>query len=208
MGNDKRRRLKFWDSKVQNGRISAEMHNEEGTEQEQKLGDEQSVNQVQENEVSPDLVADDIIEKLKAENDGLKDAMMRTMAEAQNIRRRIQDQMAIDKKYGAEGFVRELLPVLDNFSRTLHAIEKGASLDALVDGVKSIEKQMLKALEKGQVQKIEAVGQPFDPKFHEALVTHETDEYPNETVLDELEAGYILHDRVIRPARVRVSKTP
>lgn len=153
-------------------------------------------------------IQNEIIEKLKTENDGLKDAMMRTMAEAQNIRRRIQDQMANERKFGAEGLVRDLLPVLDNFARTLQAIEKGASVDSIVDGVKSIEKQMLKAMEGANVKKIDAVGQVFNPEVHEAIVTHETDEVPNETVLDEIEAGYLLHDRVIRPARVRVSKQP
>lgn len=156
----------------------------------------------------PQTVQDEIIAKLKEENDGLKDAMMRTMAEAQNIRRRTQEQMAAERKYGAENLVRELLPVLDNFARTLQAVEKGASLESLTDGVASIEKQMMKALESAGVMKIESAGQPFDPEIHEALVTHETDEHPDETVLDEIEAGYKLHDRIIRPARVRVSKKP
>lgn len=153
-------------------------------------------------------VRDEIIAKLKDENDSLKDAMMRAMAEAQNIRRRTQEQMANDRKYATEGLVRELIPVLDNFGRTLAAVSSGASAEKIAEGVAQIEKQMLKALESANVVRIESVGQPFDPEKHEALVTVETDEYPDETVVDELEAGYMIHDRVVRPARVRVSKKP
>lgn len=148
------------------------------------------------------------IAELESERDSLKDAMLRAMAEAQTIRRRMQEQMANERKYASEGLVVNLLPVLDNFERTLAALEKGANPEKIAEGVASIHKQMMKALEDAHVHRIKAVGHSFDPAEHEALVTVETDEHPEDTVTDELEAGYRLYDRVIRPARVRVSKKP
>lgn len=153
-------------------------------------------------------VRDEIIAKMKDENDSLKDAMVRAMAEAQNIRRRVQEQMQSERKYAGENLVRDLIPVLDNFARTLQAIEKGASPEKIVDGISKVEGQMLKALESNNVVRIKSVGEPFNPEHHEALATLETDEHPEDTVVDEIEAGYMLHDRVVRPARVRVSKKP
>lgn len=188
------------------------MTNEEGKVPQPENGVEETSPDTVQEELNangePVDVRDEIIAKLKDENDSLKDAMMRAMAEAQNIRRRVQEQAATEKKYAAEGLIRELIPVLDNFARTVKAVESGASAEKIAEGVAQIEKQMLKALEGANVVRIASVGQPFDPERHEALVTVESDEHPDETVVDELEAGYIFHDRVVRPARVRVSKRP
>lgn len=150
----------------------------------------------------------DHLAKLDQENADLKDASLRAMAEAQNVQRRLRQQMENEKKYAAEPLARELVPVLDNLTRTLEAVEKGASLETLVDGVKAVEKQLLRALNQAGVQKVGSVGHPFNPEHHEALVVLETDEHPDDTVVDEIESGFVLHDRVIRPARVRVSKKP
>ncbi|MCB0826391.1 MAG: nucleotide exchange factor GrpE [Fimbriimonadaceae bacterium] len=151
---------------------------------------------------------DQLIEILTNERDGLKDQMIRAMAEAQNIQRRMRTQIEETRKFGPEGLLRELIPVLDNLSRSLDAAEKGANLDALLEGVRAVEKQMLKAFENAGAKRIEAEGQPFDPHLHEAVVTHPTDEVPEETVLNELESGFVFHDRVLRPAKVRVSQKP
>lgn len=151
---------------------------------------------------------DELITNLAAERDQLKDQLLRVMAEAQNVQRRLRQQMEEDRKYSAQPLVERLLPVLDNFERSLAAAEKGASLESLVEGLKSIDKQLRSALESVKVQRIDAVGKTYDPTYHEALLTHETDEHPEETVTDEIEPGYTLHERVVRPAKVRVAKKP
>lgn len=130
------------------------------------------------------------------------------MAESQNMIRRFRQDAENQRRFAHEGLVRDLIPVMDNFDRTLAAVANGASLDAVADGVKAIEKQLGKAVENHGVQKLHPAGESFDPERHEAVVTHATDEHPEDTVLDVLEAGYVLHDRVIRPSRVRVSKKP
>lgn len=151
---------------------------------------------------------DEQIAALTAERDKLKELIAYTMADAQNVQKRLRQNFEQDKKYAAEGLVRELVPVVDNFERSLAAFEKGASAESLLDGVRAVHKQLLKALESGGVQRVPAVGQTFDPVVHEALVVTETDEVEDGTVLDEIEPGYVLHDRLVRPARVRVSQKP
>jgi molecular chaperone GrpE len=150
----------------------------------------------------------DHIAELSAELDHLKDQNLRAVAEAQNVQRRLRQQMELDRKYAAEPLARELIPALDNLARSLAAAEKGASLEALLNGVRTVERQLLKALEGVGVQRVSSVGQMFDPEIHEALATVETADLPADTVTDELEAGYVLHDRLLRPARVRVSVEP
>ena len=192
------------------GKISGYMSQEEGKNTEPKNeGEEVQPETTSQSEGGEEIdVRDEIIEKLKGENDSLKDAMMRAMAEAQNIRRRVQEQMQTERKYAAEGLVRDLIPVLDNFARTMDAINKGANAEKIAEGVAQIEKLMMKALEGANVVRVKSVGEAFNPEMHEALTTLETDEFADDTVVDEIEAGYMIHDRVIRPARVRVSKKP
>lgn len=168
---------------------------------EETSAEEQSLNDDQQTELT-------IIEKLKGENDSLKDALMRSMAEAQNIQRRLRQQMLDDRKYAIEPLVRDLIPVLDNFNRTLLAAEKASNIESLIEGVRAVERQLLKALEGAQVTRIPSTGSTFDPEVHEAIVTVETNEVPHDTVLDEVEPGYMLHDRVVRPSRVRVAVKP
>lgn len=141
------------------------------------------------------------IEALKKE----RNELLYTLADAQNIVRRTRAQAEQDRKYAAEGMIREILPVLDGFERTLAMAAKGASLESLTDGVRVLEKQLRKALEMGGVQRVAALGAPFDPEFHEALATVENDELDPDTIVDEIEAGYTMHEKVIRAARVRVS---
>ena len=112
------------------------------------------------------------------------------------------------RKYGIQDLAETLLPVLDNFERTVKALSNGADVEAIMQGVGMIEKQLRTALEGAKVQRISAVGAVFDPELHEALGTVVTDEFEPNVVVEELEPGYRLHDRVIRPARVRVAQGP
>ncbi len=167
-------------------------------------------------EIEPNgSVEPDEVSALRAERDALaeqlaqaKDQLLRTMAETQNVQRRMRQQAEQDRKFGGEALVRDLIPILDNFDRTLTAANSGASSEALLDGIRVVERQLHKALENHKVARIPAVGKQFDPVLHEALVTIDSHEHPDEMILDELEPGYIMHDRVIRPSRVRVAKRP
>lgn len=151
---------------------------------------------------------DEIIAKLNAALEATKEDLLRQLAEAQNIQRRLRGQMEQDRKYAVENLVRDLVPVLDNFDRSLNAAESGASPEAVIDGIRAMHKSLIRVLEPVGLIRIESVGQAFDPERHEALATVETTDVEPDTVTDELEPGYVLADRVIRPARVRVSKAP
>lgn len=170
-----------------------------------------------ETEVSPNTSATDspelteLREKVQAlsdENTQLKDQMMRSFADFQNMRKRFAQEKASLTQYATEELVVELLPVLDNFERAISAVESGGNTDALLDGVKMIDRQFRDILERRQLTRIETLGQDFDPDLHFALATHETEEVPENTVTHEIEAGYKLSQKVVRPAKVRVAKKP
>ncbi|MCW3098990.1 MAG: hypothetical protein JWL77_4608 [Chthonomonadaceae bacterium] len=126
-------------------------------------------------------------------------------ADYQNYRKRSDERFAEQQKYNNAEFIKALLPVLDNFERAMIAAEQTQNFEALIGGVKGTLKQMQSALQKAGVTPIEAVGKEFDPKFHEAIGHAESDEYPSNTVAEEVQRGYILHDRVLRPTLVRVT---
>lgn len=126
-------------------------------------------------------------------------------AEFQNFRRRQKEENAALQKFATIELVRELLPVLDNFERALAAAEQARSFDALVGGVSGTLKQLQSLLEKAGVRPIQAVGSEFDPQYHEAIGQTEPGELPPNTVAEEVQRGYMLHDRVLRPALVKVA---
>ncbi|MCE9558649.1 MAG: nucleotide exchange factor GrpE [Armatimonadetes bacterium] len=146
------------------------------------------------------------IEELEAENADAKDQVLRAMAEGQNVRRRMQQEMEMSRKFATEHLVREIIPVLDNFERTVTSINAGATLESIAMGVKMVEKQLLAALANQQVERVASIGNPFDPEIHEAIGTVEAEGTESGTVVEELESGYRLHGRTLRAARVRVAK--
>lgn len=171
--------------------------------------DEPKQSQDETTDTGSEATAQDLlIAALVQERDHLKDQLLRAMAEAQNVQRRLRQQMEDTRKYAPQSLVEKLLPVVDSFERSLLAAENGASLESLLDGVKVIDKQLRQALESAKVERIVSVGAPYNPEFHEAIVAIETDEHPEDTVTDEIEPGYTMHGRVVRPAKVRVSKKP
>lgn len=161
------------------------------------------------NEVDSDLTQlYDQIQKTVDERDQIKDQLLRTMADFQNFRKRVQDEKRALEERAGERVLTALLPVLDNFERSLASVEAGADPLSVIEGVKAIERQLRTLLEGQKVVRIASIGQPFDPDKHEALATVDSAEHEEGTVVDEIEAGYMLGDRVIRPARVRVTKKP
>lgn len=151
---------------------------------------------------------DDLISNLSRERDELQTQLVRAAADFQNFRRRAHQEKEQMRLLAIEGFASDLLGVVDNFERTLAAVESGATVESIVEGVNLINKQLLGALSQHQVVRIQAVGQPFDPELHEAIEREPTDAFPPNTVTVELQAGYRLGSRVLRPARVKVSVAP
>jgi molecular chaperone GrpE len=176
------------------------------TEEQAPETDEQNFDQATVEEVGEEA-GDEAIERLTQERDKLQDQLLRTLADLQNVRRRAQQEKQQLQQFATEVMVRDLLPILDNFERTVAAAEQGANRDSLLEGVKIIERQLRNVLETQQVRRIEAKGKPFDPELHDAI-GHEPSELPEGTVSTEVEPGYQMGERVIRPAKVRVAAKP
>jgi molecular chaperone GrpE len=145
------------------------------------------------------------LEKLKAQNRELLDRMARMQAEFENARRRAAREQQEYKDYALTDAVRNLLPVLDSFDRALASNATGDNFRA---GMELIDRQFHDALTKLGVQEIAAEGKPFDPTQHEAVEMVDTDEVPDNHVLQELQRGYKLKERLLRPAMVRVGRNP
>lgn len=156
--------------------------------------------------------AADPIDALKAENGELRDRFLRLAAEMDNLRRRTDRDVKDAKSYSVAGFARDMLAVSDNLRRALDAVpaEQRAAADAtlttLLEGVEMTERAMLSALERHGVKKIEAEGQKFDPNFHQAMFEIPNPNVPNNTVVQVVQAGFTIGERVLRPAMVGVAK--
>jgi molecular chaperone GrpE len=154
----------------------------------------------------------DPIEVLKNENNELRDRFLRLAAEMDNLRRRTERDVKDAKSYSVAGFARDMLAVSDNLRRALDAVptEMRASADAtlqsLLEGVEMTERSMLSALERHGVKKIDAEGEKFDPNFHQAMFEIPNASVPNNTVMQVVQAGFTIGERVLRPAMVGVAK--
>jgi molecular chaperone GrpE len=148
---------------------------------------------------------DSELQKLKTERDSLLDRLARMQAEFENARRRTVKEQQEFRDYAAADVIKSLLPVLDSFERALHAKPDAAEFR---NGVDLIYKQLQTALGKLSVQAIAAKGEPFDPHYHEAIEMVETTDAPDHQVIEELQRGYKLKDRLLRPAMVKVARNP
>ena len=151
------------------------------------------------------------IAELENEAAELKDKLLRALAESENVRRRALRDRQDAAKYGIANFAREMLGVADNLRRALDHVDAEArkeseAIENLAAGVEMTERAMLDAMERSGVKPIEAMGQKFDHNFHEAMFEAPDPTKPSGTVIQELEKGYMLADRLLRPARVGVSK--
>lgn len=135
----------------------------------------------------------------------LKDQLLRSHAELDNFRRRSRREAEDSQKYQALPVIRDLLPGIDNLQRAIDATEQTGDAQNLVEGVKMVAKQFQDVLKAHQAESIDPTGQPFDPNLHEALSQVPSAEHEPMTVLQVVEQGYRIHDRVIRPAKVIVS---
>ncbi|MDQ6682637.1 MAG: nucleotide exchange factor GrpE [Chloroflexota bacterium] len=131
----------------------------------------------------------------------------RTAADLSNFRRRTDEERGSVVQFSNALLIGKLLAVLDDFDRALASVPADAH-EAWVEGVRLVERKLRNLLESEGVTPIEAQGQPFDPNLHEAVVHEETADHPDNQVIDELQRGYRLHDRVLRPALVKVANNP
>ncbi|MCX5716379.1 MAG: nucleotide exchange factor GrpE [Candidatus Omnitrophica bacterium] len=136
----------------------------------------------------------------------LEDKFLRLGAEFENYKKRARKEREDLIKYSSEVFILELLQIVDNFERAFQAADQTQDFKALHQGVEMILKQVQEFLKEKGVKKIEAVGQPFDPHKHEAMEFAVCEDKPADTVVEELQPGYELNGKIIRPARVKVSK--
>lgn len=137
-----------------------------------------------------------------SETEQLRDRYLRLLADFENFRRRSEREKTEFYKYAMAGLLKELLPVLDNFDRSLEHAEEG---DDFHRGVLLIYKQLFDTLQKHGLKPIDESGVPFDPNIHEAVVREEDPSVPSHTVTALLQKGYFLHDRLLRPAMVKVA---
>jgi len=159
---------------------------------------------------TPEDPMEDLAQKLAAaESDAKKayDQFLRASAELENYKKRTQKEMAEFKKFANESLLKELLVVVDNLERAIETPQNGGSETQIAAGVDLTLKELLKIFQKFGVQPIESLGEPFDPALHQAMLQQEVADQPHNTVINELQRGYLLHDRLLRPAMVVVSKT-
>ncbi|MBD8553705.1 nucleotide exchange factor GrpE [Rhizobium sp. CFBP 8762] len=154
----------------------------------------------------------DPTEELRAENADLRDRFIRLAADMDNLRRRTEREVKDAKSYAVAGFARDMLAVADNLRRALDAIPAEArengdtGFAALIEGVELTERSMLSTLERHGVRKLEPEGEKFDPNFHQAMFEVPNTDIANGTVVQVVQAGFTIGERVLRPAMVGVSK--
>ncbi|MGQ9630083.1 MAG: nucleotide exchange factor GrpE [bacterium] len=146
------------------------------------------------------------IERLTEERDGYYDRLLRVAAEFDNYKKRMEKERADIIRYANVDLIQELLPVLDNLERALSSAKESHSVESLIQGVEITLKQFLTILGKYGLEKIEAEGQKFDPNVHEAMMVEESEEHGENVIIEELQRGYKIGDRVVRPSLVKVAK--
>lgn len=167
-------------------------------------------NAAEENSETP-VSEEDVLLRLASENEELKDRALRLSAEMENLRKRTQRDVADARSFGVANFARDMLTVSDNLQRALQAVppeareSAEAGLKALVEGVEMIDRLMLSTLERHGVKRIDPEGQRFDPNFHQAMFEVPNPDVPANTIVQVVQSGYVIGERVLRPAMVGVS---
>ena len=156
--------------------------------------------------------SDAAVAALQAEVASLKDRVLRTMAEMENLRRRTEREVADAKSYGVTSFAREMVSAVDNLQRAMSSlpadarVEAAPAMQSFIQGIELTERDLLSRMARFKVQPVETVGTRFDPNRHEALFEMPDESVPSGTVVQQMETGYVIGDRVLRPAKVGVSR--
>jgi len=179
----------------------ADLKNEEDVEVSGSVDEEVAAEEISEE-------AEEIteLEKTQLELEETRDKLLRLAAEFENFKKRMARERGLALKYAEESIIKELLPAIDNLERALEQGKETHNAEDLLAGVELTHKGLLTTLEKFEVASMDCVGAPFDPNHHEALAMEETDEMDPNSVLKEFQKGYTYKDRLIRPAKVVVSK--
>ncbi len=148
------------------------------------------------------------LEQLKAEKADLEDRLARAQAELVNYRRRAQNEIEQFRRYEGLNLIRDVLPTIDNLQRATAAAEQSQDIQNLKMGVEMVSRQLVEALQRNRIEVIPTQGEVFDPNMHEALQQAPSEEVPPMHILAELETGYKMLDRIVRPAKVIVSTGP
>ncbi len=181
------------------------------SDKEKETKKEEDQAQPKTNENQADNKMEDLKKQLEEKEKELaecKEKMLRLAAELDNFKKRIDREKAEYMKYALESFAKELLPFLDNLERAVQSAKETKDIDALIEGLDLTLSGYLKTLERFGLKTFAAEGQRFDPNYHEALTVEEDHSVDDNTVIKELLRGYTLHERVLRPALVVVSKKP
>jgi molecular chaperone GrpE len=146
------------------------------------------------------------LQTTEAELKETHDRLLRVSAEFDNYKKRSARETSEFRKYANQALLKDLLPVVDNLDLAINSTGAQSDIDkSLVEGLEITRKEILKVLEKFHVTPVEAVGKPFDPEFHEAVMRQESDEHAENTVISEFQKGYLIHDRLLRPTMVVVA---
>jgi molecular chaperone GrpE len=182
---------------------------------EDKISDEKQINKIDDdsnqnstetiNELSEETAAAEKIKQLESEINMLRDMLLRKAAEFENYKRRTENDQLNLIKYAAESFIIKLLPIVDDFERSLPHINNTQNNEAVIKGIQLVYEKLMKLLEEQGVKKMETVGKHFNVDYHDALMQRADENVPPHTVLEEIEKGYIYKDRVIRHAKVIIS---
>jgi len=159
----------------------------------------------------PDLEVGADLEALLAENTDMRDKLLRTMADMENLRQRTEREKTDTARYAISNFARDVLTIGDNLKRVIDHVpgeeaDQDPALKGLIDGVALTERELLNMLERHGVKRIEPLGQRFDPNTQQAMYEVPTTEVPDGTVVEVMQAGYLIGDRCLRPAMVAVAK--
>ncbi|AIY05231.1 Heat shock protein GrpE [Planococcus sp. PAMC 21323] len=148
----------------------------------------------------------DEVEKLREQLDAEQNKYLRLLADYDNFKRRTQKDKELANKFRSQSLLADILPVLDNFERALSVPTKSEESASLLKGIEMVQKSLLEAVNREGLEEIKAIGEQFDPNFHQAVMQEKDDSAEPGEVLQELQKGYILKDRVLRPAMVKVNE--
>ena len=186
---------------IENADLNPAAKNEEEKPEEEKLEQEEEA----ENKISQE-------NELREELESMKDEKLRLLAEMENLRKRSERDKSDSIRYGSMNLAREILSVNDNLSRALQSVNLGENniepINNLVDGLNMVQKEFMTILNKYGVEKIDALNKKFDHNFHQAVLEVETEESEEGIVVQEIQAGFTMYDRLLRPSMVGVSKKP
>lgn len=185
---------------------NTELKEEEREEEVVENADQEPVTEEDDEESAETAVSAEEYEVLQEERDKLQDQLLRLQAEYDNFRKRTTKEKQADLKYKSQAIVTELLPVIDNFERGLQVDIEGEAAKGIVEGMEMIYRQLKKVLEDEGVKEIPTNGEQFDPNVHQAVMQVEEDGYESNEIVETLQKGYQLKDKVIRPAMVKVNQ--